>query len=184
MKNLRKNRVGDMRTGKFCFLAIVIVFMSASLSYAQPNTIPTTKDRGITTKQLKNTPLKTEQSQPGTKIKVPDAVNIGVITLTKLSVERDGSGDNGRRLCPLTIRNTTAHSLSNNYLMRYWWRAGSSKPWTAYGGCTMQWHVPARSTKTIDLNASMPSGATEFRITLHDSPTSPTIITELSAPVP
>ncbi|OPY15080.1 MAG: hypothetical protein A4E74_02250 [Syntrophus sp. PtaB.Bin075] len=173
-----------MRKVKFCFLAIVIVFMSASLSYAQPNTLPTPKDRGITTKQLNNTPLKPEQSQRGTKIKVPDAVNIGVITLKSLSVGRDDSGSNGRRLCPLTISNMSANSLSNNYMMKYWWRAGSSEPWDHYYGCTMQWSIPARRTKTIDLHVSIPSGATEFRVTLHESRTSPTIIAEISAPVP
>jgi len=102
---------------------------------------------------------------------------------TNLSVGAVGSGSNNRRLCPLTIRNASAHSIPKNYLMKYWWRADSAAPWDHYYGCTMQWHVPAHSTKTIDLHVGIPSGATEFRITLHESNASPTIITEISAPV-
>ncbi len=173
-----------MKVIRLWSLVIVIVFLLAFFSQAQPNTISTAKERGITTKQLKDKPLKPVQSQPSTEVKVPDAANIGVVMLTNLSIGPDGSGTNGRRLCSLTIRNTSAHALSNDYMMKYWWRAGSSASWDHYYGCTMQWNVPAHSTKTIDLQITIPSGATEFRITLHDSPKSPTIITEISVPVP
>jgi len=170
-----------MRKVKFCFLAIVIVCLLASLSYAQSNTITTTKDRGIAAKQLKNTPLKPVQSQPGVEINIP--TDIGLIMFTKLSVGPDGSGTNGRRLCPITIRNTSAQSIAyGQYFLKYWSRASSSEPWKQYYGSTLQWPIPAHQTKTFDLHISIPSGATEFRVTLSNDVQTP-VICEISAPV-
>jgi len=172
-----------MRIVKFCFLLIVFVLLSISLSYAQSNTITVPKDKRATAKQLENTPSKPAlQSRPGVSVN-NSKFDVGVIMLTNLSVGPDGSGTNNRRLCPLTIRNTSAQALSKDYMMKYWSRAGSSAPWDHYYGCTMQWDIPARSTKTINLQVFIPSGATDFRVTLHDSPTSPKIIAEISAPV-
>jgi len=172
-----------MRIVRFCFLSIVIVSLSLTLSYAQSNTLTVPKDKGVTAKQLENTPPKpAPQSRPGVSVNT-SKFDVGVIMLTNLSVGPDGSGTNNRRLCPLTIRNTSARALPKNYMMKYWSRAGSSAPWDHYYGCTMQWDFPARSTKTIDLHVPIPSGATDFRVTLHESPTSPAIIAEISAPV-
>ncbi|MCK9276423.1 MAG: hypothetical protein M0P57_15195 [Syntrophales bacterium] len=170
-----------MKVIRLWFLAIMIVFLSVSFSQAQSNTISAAKEKGITAKQLN---IKPTQSQPSTGINVPDAANIGIVMFKNLSIGPIGSGTNGRRLCPLTISNTSAHSLSNEYMMKYWWRGGSSAPWDHYYGCTMQWNIPAHKTKTIDIQVTIPSGATEFRVTLHDSPTNPKIIAEISAPVP
>jgi hypothetical protein len=188
MKNSRKDGVEAMRTIKFCFLTMVVVCLAASLSHAQPNTILTARDSGVNPKQLKNKPLRPVQSQPGAEIKVSDAVKnadvVDIIVLTDLSVGQPGSGSNNRRLCSLTMRNTGAHAVSNNYTVKYWWRASSLKPWNKYYGCTRQWDIPARSAETFDLDVFIPTGATEFRVTLHDSTENPVIITEISAAVP
>jgi len=171
-----------MQKVKFCILAMIIVFLSASLSYAQSGTITSPRDKGVTAKQLKNAPPKPVQSRPGPSVNT-SKFDSGPVMFTNYSVGPAGSGSNNRRLCPLTIRNASAHSLQKEYMMKYWWRAGSSEPWVPYHGCSMQWHVPAHSTMTIDLHMGIPDGATELRVTLHESNASPTIITEISAPV-
>ena len=170
-----------MQKTRLYFLAMVIVFLSASWVHAQSNIITTTRDKEITAKELNNTPLKPAQSRPGIAVDIPNTDMRPV--LTQLTVGPDGSGSNGRRLCQLTIRNSSSQPMAyGQYFLKYWSRTGASDSWDHYYGSTFQWTIPSHQTKTLEIHVGMPSGATEFRVTLNKDSSSP-ILSEISAPV-
>ena len=170
-----------MQKSRLYFLAMVIVLLSASWVHAQSNIITTTRDKEITAKELNNTPLKPAQSRPGIAVDIPNT-DMGPV-LTQLTIGPDGSGSNGRRLCQLTIRNSSSQPMAyGQYSLKYWSRTSASDSWDNYYGSTFQWTIPAHQTKTLEIHVGMPSGATEFRVTLNKDSSSP-IISEISAPI-
>ena len=164
---------------RFCFLALAVVFLLASLAQAQPGAPTTTQDKEITSKQLKNTPLKPGNSRPGTAMDIPNT-SIGII-FTKLSVgpvESDGC-----RYAQLMMRNTNTQPIAyGQYFLKYWWRARASDAWQHKNSSSFQWPMSAHQSRTARIPVMLQSGATEFRVTLHNNAQSP-VICEISAPV-
>ncbi|MEN6488894.1 MAG: hypothetical protein ABFD66_08435 [Smithella sp.] len=164
---------------RFCFLALAVVFLLASLAQAQPGTPTTIQDKESTSKQLKNTPLKPVKSRPGTAMDIPNT-SLGIM-FTKLSVGPVDS--NGHRYAQLTMHNTSTQPIAyGQYFLKYWWRAGSSDAWQYKHASSFQWSMSAHQSRTAKIPVGLLSGATEFRVTLHNNAQSP-VICEISAPV-
>lgn len=118
--------------------------------------------------------------------RTPAPVNSGIanigIMFTKLTVDPVLDAQ-GNRYAHLEMRNVGSQPVRYaQYFLKYWWRAEVSDDWQYKNSSSFQTPLNPHQTGRMDIPVGPLTGATEFRVTLHENRQSPIII-EISTPV-